>query len=117
LNHAQQLRKWPDERLRRLTELWPDPRYSVLAIARELEAVRRRTKFLALEGRQTSGLSFWIASRRRLLRNIDWATSPTRFCTSAFLGLSVVGPRLVMQPGRNAKIRIRRTGRPVAGMR
>ncbi len=71
---------WSDERLGRLTELWPDPTYSVHAIARELgtnyEAVKRRAKLLALEGRRTSGLSSWLAARQELLRNIDWTASP-----------------------------------------
>jgi hypothetical protein len=68
------LRKWPDERLRRLTEMWPDPRFSVNAIARELGStpvtVKRRAKFLALKGRRTYRLSPWLAARRELLCNI-----------------------------------------------
>jgi hypothetical protein len=69
-----ELREWPDERLRSLTELWRDPRYSVNAIARELgtnrAAVKRRAKFLALKGRPTNRLSPWFAARRDLLRSI-----------------------------------------------
>jgi hypothetical protein len=68
------LLEWPDERLCRLTKLWADPGYSVTAIARELEtnlpAVKRRAKFLALEGRPANRLSPWFAARRELLRSI-----------------------------------------------
>jgi transposase-like protein len=68
------LREWPDERLRRVAELWPNPRYNVNAIARELGSnpvtVKRRAKFFALKGRQTYRLSPWLAARRELLRNI-----------------------------------------------
>jgi DNA-binding MarR family transcriptional regulator len=68
------LQEWPDERLRHLTELWPDPRYSINAIARELGtdpgSVKRRAKFLALKGRRTNSLAPWLVARRELLSNI-----------------------------------------------
>jgi transposase-like protein len=67
-------RKWSDERVRRLIELWLDPRYSINAIARELgtdhTAVRRRAKYLGLTGRRTNRLSPWLKARRELLRTI-----------------------------------------------
>jgi hypothetical protein len=47
--------EWPDERLRRLAELWPDPTWTIQAIALELGvhhgAVRWRAKALRLQGR------------------------------------------------------------------
>jgi hypothetical protein len=68
------LREWPDERLHRLAEPWPDPRFSMNAIARELGTdpvtVKRRARFLALKGRRTYRLSPWLAARRELLSNI-----------------------------------------------
>jgi hypothetical protein len=46
---------WSEERLRRLTELWPDPTWTITAIGRELgmtpQPVIRRAKELGLEGR------------------------------------------------------------------
>jgi hypothetical protein len=66
--------EWSDERLRRLAELWPDPTYSIVAIARELgtnrEAVKRRAKYLDLQGRPMNGRERWLAARRELLRTI-----------------------------------------------
>ena len=66
--------EWPEERLRRLAKLWPDLTYSIVAIARELgtnqEAVRRRAKYLALQGRPTSRNERWLAARRELLRTV-----------------------------------------------
>jgi hypothetical protein len=47
--------EWPDERLRRLAELWPDPTWTIEAIAHELGVhhgvVRWRAKALRLQGR------------------------------------------------------------------
>jgi hypothetical protein len=52
------LEEWPAERLRRLAELWPDPTWTMQAMARELgvgePAVRRRAKELGLQGRPRS---------------------------------------------------------------
>jgi hypothetical protein len=49
------LEEWSDERLRRLAELWPDPTWSVRAVARELgvsiTAAQRQAKQLGLQGR------------------------------------------------------------------
>jgi hypothetical protein len=54
-NRTYRLRYWPEARLHRLVELWPDPTWTVAAIARELgvgdNAVLRRAKELGLEGR------------------------------------------------------------------
>jgi hypothetical protein len=53
------LEEWPEGRLRRLAELWPDPTWTIQAMARELgvddEAVRRRAKELRLQGRPRFG--------------------------------------------------------------
>jgi hypothetical protein len=53
------LQEWPEERLRRLAELWPDPTWTIHAMARELgvndEAVLRRAKELRLQGRPRFG--------------------------------------------------------------
>jgi hypothetical protein len=66
--------EWPEDRLRRLTELWADPSKSIIAIARELgtnwAAVRRRAKLLGLPGRPTTH-ERWLAGRRALLRGND----------------------------------------------
>jgi hypothetical protein len=52
------LKEWPAERLRRLAELWPDPTWTIQAMARELgvddDAVLRRAKELGLQGRPRS---------------------------------------------------------------
>jgi hypothetical protein len=49
------LKEWPDGRLRRLAELWPDPTWAIQAMGRELsvddDAVLRRAKELGLQGR------------------------------------------------------------------
>ena len=73
----QKKRAWPDERTRRLAELWPDPTYTIKAIARELgtdhATVRRRAKYLGLTGRRTrSHLSHWLSARRELLRTVGF---------------------------------------------
>jgi hypothetical protein len=51
--------EWPDERLRRLAELWPDPTWTIRAIAHELgvshDAVCWRAKELGLQGRPRYG--------------------------------------------------------------
>jgi hypothetical protein len=53
------LEEWPEERLRRLAELWPDPTWTIHAMARELgvndKAVLRRAKELGLQGRPKFG--------------------------------------------------------------
>jgi hypothetical protein len=55
--------EWPEGRLRRLAELWPDPTWTVRAIARELgvdmDAVHWRAKKLGLQGRPTSASEPW----------------------------------------------------------
>ena len=55
--------EWPEGRLRRLAELWPDPTWTIQAMARELgvgnEAVRRRAKALRLQGRPRSAGDPW----------------------------------------------------------
>jgi hypothetical protein len=57
------LKEWPDGRLRRLAELWPDPTWTIQAMARELgvgdEAVLRRAKELGLRGRPGSVRDPW----------------------------------------------------------
>jgi hypothetical protein len=54
---------WLDRRVRRLAELWPDPTWTVRAIAHELgvgrEAVRWRAKKLGLRGRPKSVSDPW----------------------------------------------------------
>ena len=49
------LHPWPDERIRRLFDLWPDPTKTIIGIARELgvsaESVKRRANYLALHRR------------------------------------------------------------------
>jgi hypothetical protein len=49
------LEEWPAGRLRRLAELWPDPTWTIHAMAQELgvseHAVLRRAKELGLQGR------------------------------------------------------------------
>ena len=51
--------EWPDWRLRRLAELWPDPTWTIRAIALELGVsifvVQRRAKELRLQGRPRFG--------------------------------------------------------------
>jgi hypothetical protein len=54
------LEEWPEGRLRRLAELWPDPTWTMQAMARELgvgrEALLRRAKELSLlQGRPRYG--------------------------------------------------------------
>jgi hypothetical protein len=55
--------EWPDGRLRRLAELWPDPTWTVRAIARELgvdiDAVQWRAKKLGLQGRPRTAGDPW----------------------------------------------------------
>jgi hypothetical protein len=57
------LKEWPAARLRRLAELWPDPTWTMKAMARELgvdvDAVRRRAKELGLQGRPLSVSDPW----------------------------------------------------------
>jgi hypothetical protein len=57
------LEEWPEGRLRRLAELWPDPTWTIQAMARELgvgnETVRRRAKEFRLRGRPTSASEPW----------------------------------------------------------
>ena len=52
------LKEWPDGRLRRLAELWPDPTWTIRAIALELGVsifvVHRRAKELGLQGRPSN---------------------------------------------------------------
>jgi hypothetical protein len=52
------LEEWPAGRLRRLAELWPDPTWTIQAMARELgvddDAVLRRAKELGLQGRPST---------------------------------------------------------------
>jgi hypothetical protein len=54
-------REWPDGRLRRLAELWPDPTRPIRAIARELGVSigDRRAKKLGLRGRPKSASDPW----------------------------------------------------------
>jgi hypothetical protein len=67
------LDEWSDQQLRRLIELWPDPTWTILAMARELgvghESVTRRAKELGLQGRpRTAGDRWpneWSARRSR----------------------------------------------------
>jgi hypothetical protein len=55
--------KWPDGRLRRLAELWPDPTWTIRAIALELGVsifvVHRRAKELGLQGRPRTAGDPW----------------------------------------------------------
>jgi hypothetical protein len=56
-------RKWPEDRIRRLVALWPDPTKTIRVIAREFGvswvAVERRAKHLGLAGRPASRRDPW----------------------------------------------------------
>jgi hypothetical protein len=55
--------EWPEGRLRRLIELWPDPTWTIRAIALELGVsifvVQRRAKELGLRGRPRTAGDPW----------------------------------------------------------
>jgi hypothetical protein len=57
------LEEWPEGRLRRLAELWPDPTWTIQAMTRELgvsqEALLRRAKELVLQGRPRTAGDPW----------------------------------------------------------